>query len=76
MVDGTARMIGSVGIWLSMAVVLGFGVCRMNFDSPPTFILALMIVCGSAVVATWIVWRGHRPDMSPPGFPVVPTNAD
>lgn len=83
MLDNTARMIGTVGIWASAAVMVAFGLCRMNFNRAPDFVLALAIVCIAAVVATGIVWWGasrRRERMSteatPGGFPVVAASGE
>ena len=56
MLDNTARMIGTVGIWTSFAVVVAFGLCRMNFSDGGQFLTALFFVCVAVVLATAAVW--------------------
>ena len=78
MPDHTARMVATVGIWVSWAVAMAFGLCKMNFSESRDFIFALMIVCVTVVIATALVWRGasrrglvESTAAAPGGFPVV-----
>jgi len=60
MQDSTARMIGTVGIWLSVSITLAFGVFRMNWSGDgPMFVMALIVVAIliAAVIATALVWK-------------------
>jgi hypothetical protein len=75
MMDSTARVIGTLGIWTSFAVVMVFGLCRMSFNGAgalPTFLLAVAMICSAAVIATAFVWRSRsvsahlRPLVEPP----------
>jgi hypothetical protein len=59
MLDNTARMLGTIGIWLSFAIVMAFGLCRMNWNGDSaeiTFLLATVVVSGAAVISTAFVW--------------------
>jgi hypothetical protein len=63
MLDNTARTIGTVGIWLSAAIIMAFGLCRMNWSGDSaqiTFLLSIAIVCGAAVVSTRFIWKAAR----------------
>jgi fluoride ion exporter CrcB/FEX len=76
MLDNTARMVATVGIWGAWAVTMAFGLCKMNFSESRDFIVALAIVCVAVVVATALVWRGatrrdRASTAAPGGFPVV-----
>jgi hypothetical protein len=63
MTNNVARMIGTLGIWISFAIIMACGLCRMNFNGEgvqPTFLLAVAMVCLAAVGSTAIVWKGSR----------------
>lgn len=59
----TAKAITSVGIWGATAVILAFGLFKMNFHGDGSnflfFALTTMII-GVAAYSTAIVWRGPR----------------
>jgi hypothetical protein len=62
MLDNTARMIGTVGVWTSFAIVMTFGVCRMNWSGDNIFfpfMLTIAMICASAVAATAFIWRSQ-----------------
>lgn len=70
MSNETSRTISTAAIWLSVTVILTFGICKMNFEDPLrslliSFLLPLLIVV-AATVATWILWR---PRSASPGSP-------
>lgn len=76
MLDNTARMVATVGIWGSWAVLLASGLCQMHFGDPAPFLIALTIICITALAATAVVWRAanrrdHASRHVPGGFPVV-----
>jgi hypothetical protein len=59
MQDSTARAISTVGIWLAVAIILTFGVFRMNWgDIVATMFMAIivLIICAAAGIATAAVW--------------------
>ena len=59
MTDNTARMVGTVGIWLAVAVILTFGVFRTNWNGDSAMlgmVLSVAIICGAAAVSTTAVW--------------------
>jgi hypothetical protein len=59
MQDSTARAISTVGIWLAVAIILTFGVFRMNWgDIIATIFMAIivLIICAAAGIATAAVW--------------------
>ena len=67
MQDSTARMIGTVGIWISLAIILAFGVFRMNWSGDGPMLAMFLIVialCGAATISTAFVWRSGP--LSPP----------
>lgn len=60
MLDNTARMIGTVGIWIAYAIIMAFGLCRMSFsgvDGAPVFVISVIVISVATVIATRIVWR-------------------
>lgn len=75
MPDNTSKTISTSVIWVSFAVVVAFGLCRMNFGDGKMFILALIILCVAAVAGTAIVWfrrSAAAPVVPPRGFDVMP----
>src|SRR3954471_408644 len=58
-----AKAISTSAIWLSTAVILTFGLFRMNGDFL-FFFLGMAIIAGAAAGATVAVW--HRPPAAPP----------
>jgi len=63
MQDSTARMIGTVGIWLSLAIILAFGVFRANWSGDgPMFVMLLIVVilCLAATVSTAFIWKSRH----------------
>ena len=59
MTDTTARTIGTVGIWLAVAVVLTFGVFRADWNGTLAMLLMLVVValiCAAATISTALVW--------------------
>jgi hypothetical protein len=67
MLDSTARMIGTVGIWASFAIVMAAGMCRMNWNGDSaefTFVVASAMICSAAAVSTFFIWR-TRPVPNP-----------
>ena len=57
----TARAVGTVGIWIAVAVILAFGVFRANWNgSLAMFLMFMVVVCGAASISTTAVW-GWRP---------------
>jgi len=59
MQDSTARAISTVGIWLAVAIILTFGVFKMNWgDIIATMFMAIivLIICAAAGIATAAVW--------------------
>ena len=58
--EPTARAIGTAAIWISVAIILAFGICRMNWGDAFPFILVIALICAAAAAATSFVW-GLRP---------------
>lgn len=54
----TAKAISTSAIWVSTAVIMTFGLFRMNGDFL-FFFLGMVIIAGAAAGATVAVW--HRP---------------
>jgi hypothetical protein len=62
MLSDTARMIGTVGIWFAVAVILTFGVFRIDWSGEGAMFImvtVVAIVCGAAALSTVAVWRGR-----------------
>lgn len=60
MQDNVARMIGTVGVWLSVSIILAFGICRMNWNGEGSMIIMLLIItaiCIAATQSTKIIWN-------------------
>ena len=73
MQDNLARMIGTIGIWLSVAITLAFGVFRMNWNGDgPMFVMFLVVavICGAAAISTRFIWKSQRHHL-PPGPPAI-----
>lgn len=67
MQDNVARMIGTVGIWISVAIILAFGVCRMNWHGEGSMVVMLLVVvaiCLAATHSTKIIWKSIPSDRS------------
>jgi hypothetical protein len=61
--DQTAKAVGTVGIWIAVAIILAFGVFRMNWNGDVAMLLMVVVVfviCGAAGFSTASVW-GWRP---------------
>lgn len=61
--DNSARTISTVAVWLSMAMILTFGIFRVNWTGTTAMALIFIIVtliCAAAAFATAIVW-GWKP---------------
>jgi hypothetical protein len=59
MSDATAKAIGTIGIWIATAVILAFGVFRMNWNGDAALLIMFMtvvVVCGAAGISTAAVW--------------------
>lgn len=54
-----AKAISTCGIWLATAVILTFGLFRMNMDFL-AFFLGTAIIAGAAAGATAVVWQNPR----------------
>jgi hypothetical protein len=66
--DQTAKAMGTVGIWIAVAVILALGVFRMNWNGDVAMLLMVVIViviCGAAGVSTAAVW-GWKPGKTTP----------
>jgi hypothetical protein len=63
MQETTARTVATVGIWLSVAIILAFGVFSRNWNGD-TALFALVVivvtVCAAATISTAFVWVGRR----------------
>jgi hypothetical protein len=60
MLDNAARVIATVGIWISFAIVMAGGVCRMNFNGDSAvfgMIVVVALICAAAAISTWFVWK-------------------
>ena len=63
MTEVTARAISTVGIWIATAVILTFGVFRVNWNGDAAMFFMFMIViiiCFAASVSTAAAW-GWKP---------------
>jgi hypothetical protein len=63
MSEATARAIGTVGIWAATAVILAFGVFRVNWNGDTAMFMMFMVViliCGAASISTAAVWAWGR----------------
>ena len=77
--DNTAKTIATVGIWLSVAIILAFGVFRFNWNGDSAlFVLAMCVlaICGAATISTAVIWVGRRPKPEARGFEVLPTSSE
>jgi hypothetical protein len=57
--DQSSKAVSTVGIWIAVAIVLVFGVFRMNWNGDVAMLLMVLIViiiCGAAGVSTAAVW--------------------
>lgn len=65
MSDPAARAISTASIWLSVAIIIAFGLCRMNFSEGIILLGVLVFICGFAALATALVWRAapRNPDL-------------
>ncbi len=55
-----SKAIATTGIWISVAIILAFGVFRMNFSGDGSFVLLIVIpsiVLGCATTSTRYVWK-------------------
>jgi hypothetical protein len=62
-------MVGTVGIWLSLAIILAFGVFRANWNGSAPMLVMLLIVfalCLAATVSTAFIWKGQHLSSPPP----------
>jgi hypothetical protein len=60
MLDNTARVIATVGIWISFAIVMAGGVCRMGWNGDSAvfgLIVVVALICAAAAISTWFVWK-------------------
>ena len=60
-----AKAIASLGIWISIAIILAFGLFKMNFASDGSSLLLLALtalVVGTAAYATHAVWKPEKKD--------------
>jgi hypothetical protein len=55
-----AKAISTSAIWISVAVILAFGLFRMNGDDG-FFIVATAIIMGCAFLATFVIWHLGTP---------------
>jgi hypothetical protein len=61
--DTTARALGTIGIWISVAVILAFGVFRINWNGDSALFamfLTVVVICGGATISTAAVWGWGR----------------
>ena len=78
MQETTARTIATVGIWLSAAIILAFGVFRFNWNGDEALVVLLftvIAVCGAATISTAFVWIGRRQPVVR-GFEPLPVSPD
>lgn len=71
MSETTGRTIGTVGIWIAVAVILAAGVFRMNWNGDVAMLLMLFVVvviCTAASVSTAAIW-GWKPSKRPSDRP-------
>lgn len=70
--EDTAKAVGTVGIWVATAVILAFGMFRMNWNGDTAMFMMFMVVilvCGAASISTAAVWgwrRAKRASDKPP----------
>lgn len=61
--DTTARALATVGIWVSAAVILAFGVFRSSWNGDSALFamfLTVVVICGGATISTTAVWGWGR----------------
>jgi hypothetical protein len=66
MTNEIAKTISTCAIWLATAVILTFGLFRMN-GSTEFFVFTTLIICGAAAGATSAVWYTRGPAESSSG---------
>jgi hypothetical protein len=78
MQETTARTVSRVGIWLSVAIILAFGVFRFNWNGDEAMLVLLLTVisvCAAATLSTAVVWVGRRRPMGR-GFEPLPVSPE
>jgi hypothetical protein len=63
----TGRTIGTASIWIAVAVILTFGVFRMNWNGDLAMLFLLIIavtLCAAAGISTAAIW-GWKPNQRP-----------
>ena len=68
MTEPTARAVITAAIWISVAIILAFGLCRMNWNEGFLFVLVVAVLLAAAAGATAFVW-GFRPAKKSDGAP-------
>jgi hypothetical protein len=58
MTSDVAKTISTCTIWLSVAIILTFGLFRMNADGIH-FVVATALIMGAAIAATASVWHSN-----------------
>ena len=59
----SARAVSTAAVWISTAVIMTFGLFRMNGEFL-FFFLGMAILAGAAVGATFAIWQERPPTTS------------
>lgn len=65
MQSDTARMIGTLGVWIAVAVTLALGVFRTNWNEAFWCVLVVAVICVAATASTAAIWTSGRRNDTP-----------